>query len=76
MSSPDAYLNSCRTVLEKMLNMVPSNVALTDEIRLLQEKVFNVQLTLEHGELVFKASLRVRVPVILSLDFFLLKIFV
>lgn len=56
--------------------MVPSNVALTDEIRLLQEKVFNVQLTLEHGELVFKASLRVRVPVILSLDFFLLKIFV
>lgn len=59
-----------------MLNMVPSNVALTDEIRLLQEKVFNVQLTLEHGELVFKASLRVRVPVILSLDFFLLKIFV
>lgn len=76
MSSPDAYLNSCRTVLEKMLNMVPSNVALTDEIRLLQEKVFNVQLTLEHGELVFKASLRVRVPVILSLDFFLLNIFV
>lgn len=59
-----------------MLNMVPSNVALTDEIRLLQEKVFNVQLTLEHGELVFKASLRVRVPVILSLDFFLLNIFV
>ncbi|XP_006457946.1 hypothetical protein AGABI2DRAFT_199045 [Agaricus bisporus var. bisporus H97] len=58
LSSPDAYLNSCRTVLEKMLNMVPSNVALTDEIRLLQEKVFNVQLTLEHGELVFKASLR------------------
>lgn len=48
--------------------MVPSDVTLTDEIALLHEKVFNVQLTLERGQLIFKASLRVRSPTSPPLD--------
>ena len=60
LSSPESFANSCRTVLERMLNTVPSNVQLTDEITLLHAKVINVLMTLEHGELIFKASLRVR----------------
>lgn len=59
LSSPESFSDSCRTVLEKMLNTVPSNVILTEEIDLLHAKVFNVQLTLQRGDLVFKASLRV-----------------
>lgn len=51
-----------------MLNMVPSSVTLTEPITLLHAKVFNVQLTLEHGEHIFRASLRVCHPYFLSLS--------
>ncbi|KXN92249.1 Putative L-ascorbate peroxidase 6 [Leucoagaricus sp. SymC.cos] len=63
LSSPDSYINLCQTLLEKMLNTVPSNVTLTDEITLLHSKVTNVLLTIEHGQLIFKASLRLTQPI-------------
>jgi hypothetical protein len=42
-----------------MINTVPSNVKLTDEITLLPAKVDGGQLAFEQSQLVFKASLRV-----------------
>jgi len=43
-----------------MLDTVPNNVNLTDEITLLPAKVNDGQLYFEKSHLVFKASLRVR----------------
>jgi hypothetical protein len=46
-------------MLSRMLNTVPSNVKLTDEITLLPAKVKGGSLAFEQSQLVFKASLRV-----------------
>ncbi len=43
-----------------MLNTVPRDVSLTDEITLLPAKVWGAQLTIEHNQLVYKTNLRVR----------------
>ncbi|TFK42386.1 heme peroxidase [Crucibulum laeve] len=58
LASPDAFASSCQDMLERMLNMVPKGVTLTEEITLLHAKVSNAQLTLEKEVLVFKVSLR------------------
>jgi len=47
-------------MLGRMLDVVPNGVTLTDEITLLPAKVTSAQLTFEKGNLVFKASFRVR----------------
>lgn len=59
MASSSAFAQSCAGVFELMINTVPSTVELTEEIVMLPAKVSNVGLTVDHGELVFKASLRV-----------------
>lgn len=43
-----------------MINVVPSNVQLSEEITMLPVKVTNVGLTIDGDVLVFKATLRVR----------------
>lgn len=48
-----------------MLDVVPQNVTLTDEITLLPAKVNNAQLTFEKNQMVFKSTFRVRlIPII------------
>ena len=47
-------------MLTRMINTVPSNVNLSDEITLLPAKVDGGRLAFEQSQLVFKASLRVR----------------
>jgi hypothetical protein len=53
------FMETCSTLIERMLNLVPSGVTLTDEITMLPAKVSTAQLTIERGILVFKTSLRV-----------------
>lgn len=53
------YQSECKDILTRMLNTVPSNVQLTDEITLLPVKVKGGNLAFEQSQLVFKASLRV-----------------
>jgi hypothetical protein len=59
LASPTTFSSSCQNILERMINTVPSNVSLTQEIILLPVKVHDVQLTFERSKFVFKASLRV-----------------
>ncbi|KAJ6463794.1 L-ascorbate oxidase [Mycena vitilis] len=58
MNSADSFASTCTTVLDKMLNTVPSGVTLTDEIALLPVKVSAVQLTVAGSKLQFSASVR------------------
>jgi len=58
LSSSDAYNSECQSLLERMINVVPSNVSLTDEITLLPAKLDDTQLTIEKNQLVFKTALR------------------
>ncbi|KAF8660614.1 hypothetical protein AX16_001593 [Volvariella volvacea WC 439] len=58
LADPESFANTCRDVLLRMINTVPSNVNLTEDIALLPVKVSNVLLTIERDQLVFKASLR------------------
>ncbi|KAJ3550967.1 hypothetical protein NMY22_g97 [Coprinellus aureogranulatus] len=52
------FMETCGTLLERMLNLVPSGVTLTEEITMLPAKVSSAQLTIERDKLVFKTSLR------------------
>ncbi|KXN91499.1 Putative L-ascorbate peroxidase 6 [Leucoagaricus sp. SymC.cos] len=63
LSDPNEYLNQCQSLIERMLNTVPHGVSLTDEITLLPAKVWGVQMTIEQGQLVFKANLRLTQPI-------------
>jgi hypothetical protein len=59
LSDATVYQSECKDVLTRMLNTVPSNVDLTDEITLLPAKVKGGYLSFEQSQLLFKASLRV-----------------
>lgn len=59
LSDATVFQSECRNILSRMLNTVPSNVNLTDEITLLPAKVKGGYLAFEQSQLVFKASLRV-----------------
>lgn len=59
LSDPKVYQSECLSLLTRMIDTVPSNVNLTDEITLLPAKVDGGQLAFERSQLVFKASLRV-----------------
>ncbi|EAU88828.2 hypothetical protein CC1G_01201 [Coprinopsis cinerea okayama7 len=63
LASPEDFSSTCGTLLEKMLNVVPSNVVLTEEITMLPVKVTDAHLTIENEQLVFKASLRIAQPI-------------
>ncbi|KAF7349267.1 Peroxidase [Mycena sanguinolenta] len=58
MNSADSFAQACATVFDKMLNTVPSDVTLTDEITLVPFKVSAVQLTVGTSQLQFQASVR------------------
>jgi len=56
---PTTYMSQCQSLLERMFNTVPHGISLMEEITLIPAKVWGVQLTVEKGQLVFKANLRV-----------------
>ncbi|KAF9014014.1 heme peroxidase [Cyathus striatus] len=58
LESPDVFNQTCSALLERMLNTVPLDVTLTDEIQPLHAKVTRAHLTLEHDQLIFKSSFR------------------
>ncbi|KAG2019903.1 cytochrome c peroxidase [Coprinopsis cinerea AmutBmut pab1-1] len=58
----DTFQSECRDILERMLNVVPRGVTLTEEITMLPVKVKNAQLTIEKEQLVFKSTLRLAQP--------------
>ncbi|KAG5645579.1 hypothetical protein DXG03_005717 [Asterophora parasitica] len=58
LSSATAFASTCQNILERMINVVPHGVTLTNEITLLPAKVHDVQLTFEKGIFVFKAAFR------------------
>lgn len=59
LTSPDTFAETCKTIFARMINTVPSNVTLTNEIALIPAKVSAVQLTVENNQMVLRASLRV-----------------
>lgn len=59
MAGEDAFNSACQAVLARMIDTVPSNVQLTDEIALLPEKVWGALITVERGIMVFKTNFRV-----------------
>jgi len=54
------FQSECKSILARMLDAVPQNVTLTDEITLLPAKVNNAQLTFEKNQMVFKSIFRAR----------------
>ncbi|RDB21102.1 hypothetical protein Hypma_011861 [Hypsizygus marmoreus] len=62
ISTPDSFATECKNILERMINVVPHGVVLTDEITLIPAKVHDAQLTFEREKFVFKAGLRLTQP--------------
>ncbi|KXX74595.1 putative fungistatic metabolite [Madurella mycetomatis] len=62
MTSPAAYNDICQTVLQKMIDVVPAGVTLTDPIAPYAVKPVDIQLTLNTGGTTFllTGSIRVR----------------
>lgn len=60
LADPNQFNSQCQALLERMLNTIPRDVTLTDEITLLPAKAWGVQLTIENNQLLFKSNLRVR----------------
>ncbi|KAG5638972.1 hypothetical protein H0H81_008192 [Sphagnurus paluster] len=58
LSTTESFSSSCQHILERMINVVPHGVVLTDQITLLPAKVHDVQLTFERNVFVFKSSFR------------------
>jgi hypothetical protein len=63
LADPEVFNSTCGSLLERMLDLVPTGVNL-EEISLLTVKVSDVQLTIERGQLVFKVALRVRIKLL------------
>jgi hypothetical protein len=62
MANPDTFKSTCRTVLQKMIDVVPSGVTLGTAVRPYSVKPVNLQLTLAAGgsSLLFTGYIRVR----------------
>ncbi|KAL9715391.1 hypothetical protein Ac2012v2_002054 [Leucoagaricus gongylophorus] len=63
LADTNTYMSQCQSLLERMFNTVPHGISLTDEITLIPAKVWGVQLTIEKGQLVFKANIRLTQPI-------------
>jgi hypothetical protein len=61
MTSPTAYNDICRTVLQKMIDVVPAGVTLTDPIAPYAVKPVDMQLTLNTGGTTFLLTGYIRV---------------
>ncbi|KAF8193460.1 heme peroxidase [Pholiota molesta] len=62
LASPTSFADTCATMIERMLNTVPSNTQLTEEIELLPVKVRNALITVVNSQLLFITSLRLSRP--------------
>lgn len=62
LNDPEEFASTCRTLLSRMLDVVPANVTLTEEIQLIPAKVTDAHLTIEKDEFLFKVSLRLARP--------------
>lgn len=62
MTNPTTFANTCRTLLQKMIDVVPAEVTLTDPIVPYDIKPVALQLTLQSGgnEIQFAGEIRVR----------------
>ncbi|KAL8855582.1 MAG: hypothetical protein Q9178_007774 [Gyalolechia marmorata] len=62
MADPTFFANTCKTLLQKMIDVVPSSVTLTDPIVPYDVKPVALQLTLQGGgsEIEFAGEIRVR----------------
>ncbi|KAF9480740.1 heme peroxidase [Pholiota conissans] len=59
MQSPSDFAITCQNLLERMLNTVPADVQLTDEITLLPFKVKVAELIVNNTDVIFNAIARV-----------------
>ncbi len=62
MNSPAAFNATCAALLERVTNIVPNGVSLTEQINLLPFKVHDARLTVQNGALVFVIEVRVSNP--------------
>ncbi|KAF9470970.1 heme peroxidase [Pholiota conissans] len=62
MATASSFADTCSSMLERMINTVPSDTQLTDEIQLLPVKVRDAQITVINSQLVFMTSLRLSRP--------------
>ncbi|TFK30208.1 heme peroxidase [Coprinopsis marcescibilis] len=62
LADPDVFSSTCATLLERMLNTVPSTVTLTEPITMIPAKVTSAQLTIDQNELIFKTAFRLSEP--------------
>lgn len=62
MASPSYFQSRCQTMLQRMIEVVPSGVSLTDAITPYEVKPSNLQLTVQPGgtELQFTGRIRIR----------------
>jgi hypothetical protein len=62
MVDPDKFRDACRKVLQKMIDVVPAGVTLSEPILPYTVKPVNLQLTLQQGasELLLRGNIRVR----------------
>ncbi|KAJ9144258.1 Peroxidase [Pleurostoma richardsiae] len=62
MAAPEAFQDACRRVLQKMIEVVPAGVRLSEEIRPYAVKPTEMQLTLSRGahSMIFTGFIRVR----------------
>ena len=58
LADPEVFNSTCGSLLERMLDLVPTGVNL-EEVSLLTAKASDALLTIERGQLVFKVGLRV-----------------
>ncbi|KAF8185395.1 heme peroxidase [Pholiota molesta] len=58
LASPTSFADTCATMIERMLNTVPSDTQLTEEIELLPVKVRLALITVVDSQLLFITSLR------------------
>ncbi|KAF8186683.1 heme peroxidase [Pholiota molesta] len=62
LASPTSFSDTCATMITRMLNTVPADTQLTDEIELLPVKVRDAFITVVNSQLVFITSLRLSRP--------------
>ena len=60
MNSPTNYVQTCTSLLQRMINTVPSDVQLTEEIAFLPFKIRRAEITVNNNQLIFHVDVRVR----------------
>ncbi|KAF4614474.1 hypothetical protein D9613_002681 [Agrocybe pediades] len=63
LTDKSVFQSECKTMLGRMLEVVPKGITFTDEITLLPAKVTAAQLTFEKDQMVFKTNFRLTQPI-------------